>query len=156
MKLIIHLLLIMVLLMALGVLAGPSLSANGPDRVGDNLRWGHSTDGIQMSLSSGITGTVSKPSLWPPNHKMEEVTVNYAVTSCSSCALSVSSNEPVDGTGDGDTAPDWEVVNNHLVRLRAERSGSGDGRVYTITITCLNGLNSEVQTVQVVVPHDKK
>jgi subtilisin-like proprotein convertase family protein len=100
--------------------------------------------------------SVNKPSLWPPNHQMQEVTVNYAVTSCSSCTLSVSSNEPVDGTGDGDAAPDWEIVDNQHVRLRAERAGSSNDRIYTITITCLNGVNTDVKTVQVVVPHDKK
>ena len=26
----------------------------------------------------------------------------------------------IDGTGDGDTAPDWEVLDPHHVRLRAE------------------------------------
>src|SRR5689334_6007828 len=38
------------------------------------------------------------------------------------CALSVSSNEPTDGPGDGHTAPDWEVVDAHHVLLRAERA----------------------------------
>jgi hypothetical protein len=33
-----------------------------------------------------------------------------------------------------DTSPDWVVVDKHHVRLRAERAGSGSGRVYTVTI----------------------
>jgi hypothetical protein len=52
------------------------------------------------------------------------------------CALSVSSNEPVNGTGDGDTGPDWVVVNAHQVQLRAERAGGGSGRIYRITVSC--------------------
>lgn len=98
--------------------------------------------------------SVDKPSLWPPNHKMQDVMVNYTVDSCSYCTLSVSSNEPVNGTGDGDTAPDWEIVDNHKVRLRAERAGTGTGRIYTITITCLNGVNTDVETVEVHVDHN--
>jgi len=101
--------------------------------------------------------TVDKPSLWPPNHQMHNVAVNYNTgTPCSTCTLSVTSNEPVNGTGDGDTSPDWEVLSDHAVRLRAERSGGGGGRIYTITITCLNGHGTDTKTVQVVVPHNKK
>ena len=28
------------------------------------------------------------------------------------------------------------IVNERLVRLRAERAGTGSGRIYTITLTC--------------------
>jgi glycosidase len=104
-----------------------------------------------------ITGVgVDNPVLSPPNHKMMNVTVNYSsADNCGppNCTLSVSSNEPVNGLDDGDTAPDWEVVDSHHVRLRAERSGIGSGRVYTITITCTDGSgNSTSQTVTVTVP----
>ena len=110
---------------------------------------------------SGVS--VDKPSLWAPNHKMVDVMVSYTATdNCTpanaiACSLSVSSNEPENGTGDGDTAPDWVVADAHHVQLRAERAGTGDGRVYTITITCTDsGGNSSSQTVTVRVPHGKK
>lgn len=106
---------------------------------------------------SGVS--VDKPTLWPPNHKMVEVTVSYGATDpCSSpvCTLTVSSNEPVNGTGDGNTSPDWVVVDAHHVQLRAERSGNGDGRVYTITITCRDSAgNTASSTATVTVAHDK-
>ena len=44
-------------------------------------------------------------------------------------------DQPENGLGDGDTAPDWSVQQAGLafdVSVRAERSGLGDGRVYTI------------------------
>ena len=92
---------------------------------------------------------------------MVNVAVNYNVTdNCGpvTCALSVSSNEPINGTGDGDTAPDWEIVDAHHVRLRAERAGNGTGRIYTITITCRdsagNSSNKNVR-VQVQVPKSR-
>jgi hypothetical protein len=88
-----------------------------------------------------------------------EVTIDYTVTDpCpNTCVLTVASNEPINGTGDGNTSPDWEVIDAHHVRLRAERAGGGTGRVYTITITCTNDSNKEssIQTVTVLVPHDQ-
>ncbi len=109
--------------------------------------------------SPTITGVgVNRAVLRPPNHEMVNVTVNYTSTdNCGvvNCTLSVSSNEPVNGEDDGNTAPDWEIVDSHHVRLRAERSGGGNGRIYTITITCADGSgNSTSRTVTVTVPRN--
>ena len=98
--------------------------------------------------------SADKSSLSPPNHKMRDVTVNYDVEACASCTLSVGSSDPINGTGDGDTEPDWEIVDGHHVRLRAERAATGDGRIYTITITCENGINTDTETVEVHVAHN--
>ena len=64
-----------------------------------------------------IAGLGADPiSLWPPNHKMTTVAISYTVTdNCDalpaiSCGLAAASNEPVNGTGDGDTSPDWEIL----------------------------------------------
>jgi uncharacterized lipoprotein YddW (UPF0748 family) len=99
--------------------------------------------------------SVDKPELWPANHKMTTVRVSYTATdNCGTVetSLSVSSNEPVNRVDDGDTSPDWEIVNDHEVKLRAERSGTGTGRIYTITITATDGLNTSTATVLVQVP----
>ncbi len=94
--------------------------------------------------------------LWSPNHGMRNVTIAYDVAeNCpdGSCVLSVTSDEPVDGLGDGDTAPDWEILDTHRVRLRSERSGTGDGRVYTVSIDCTDAAgNSSTKSVEVHVP----
>lgn len=108
-----------------------------------------------------LMGTVS-PSLtelWPANHKMVGVALDYAVTdNCGEPAntLSVTSNEPVNGNGDGDTAPDWEIIDAHQVRLRAERDGGGAGRVYTVTVTSTDSAgNSSSRSVMVRVPKSR-
>lgn len=100
--------------------------------------------------------SVDKAVLSASNHKYVDVTLSYAARdSCGlvTTSVSVTSNEPVNGTGDGDTAPDWQVVDAHHVRLRAERAGSGNGRVYTVTITAtdMSG-NPTRRSVTVAVP----
>lgn len=114
---------------------------------------------VQPPQVSGAA--VSTSQLWPPDHRLTEVTVSYTTAdNCSlptaiSCSLAVTSNEPINGLGDGDQSPDWTIVDNHRVKLRAERSGTGTGRVYTITITCTDQAGrSSSQAVTVNVPHD--
>ena len=90
---------------------------------------------------------------------MVDVTVDYMATDncgADTCVLSVSSNEAIDGSGDGDTSPDWVIVDAHHVQLRAERAGAGGGRVYTITLTCADSANNRtVRTATVTVPHNQ-
>jgi hypothetical protein len=85
--------------------------------------------------------------LWPPNHKMTPVTVAISASDvCSptvTCKItSVTSNEPVNAPGSGNTAPDWQITGDRSVNLRAERSGSGNGRVYTLTVQCTDASNN--------------
>lgn len=107
-----------------------------------------------------ITDASVDPSeLWPPEHQMVGITVNYNVSdNCGplTCTLNVTSNEPINGTGDGDTAPDWEIVDAQHVRLRAERAGNGLGRIYTVTINCTDSAgNSTSKVVRVLVPRSQ-
>ena len=99
--------------------------------------------------------------LWPPNHEMVGVTVTVDAEDICDPApvcniVNVTSNEPIDGLGDGDTAPDWEIKGDLTVELRAERAGGGTGRVYTIHIECTDASgNTATATVEVTVPHDQ-
>jgi uncharacterized repeat protein (TIGR01451 family) len=107
-----------------------------------------------------IAGEKATPSaLWPPNHRMVDIRVDYTVIdNCGPIRidLDVASNEAIDATGDGHTSPDWEVVDEHHVRLRAERAGNQWGRLYTIAITATDSANQSVtQTVAVQVPHHR-
>ena len=99
-------------------------------------------------------------SLWPPNHKLKDVVISYDKTdNCPgviTCVLTVTSDEAVNGWGDGNTSPDWIVIDDHNVKLRAERSGRGDGRVYTVTTTCTDQAgNSSQSSTTVTVAHDQ-
>ena len=49
-----------------------------------------------------------------------------------------------------------QIVNDTTFQLRAERSGTGSGRIYTITCQATDAYgNSTVASVTVTVPHDK-
>ena len=48
----------------------------------------------------------------------------------------VSSNEPQNGLGDGDTPNDWMITGALSVQLRAERASGGAGRTYTVALRC--------------------
>ena len=94
------------------------------------------------TIAPAVTGVSASPeALGTPNHSMVTVTVPYSAADASGapvCSISVSSNEPTDGRGDGHTATDWQVLDAHTVLLRAERSGGGTGRIYTLTVSCID------------------
>jgi hypothetical protein len=97
---------------------------------------------VQDTTPPTIVSITATPSnLWPPNHQMVNVTVSVIATDLVDPApmshiISVSSNQPIDGTGDGDTAPDWLITGPLTLQLRAERAGGTAGvpRIYTITV----------------------
>ncbi len=109
-----------------------------------------------------ISSVVASPNvLWPPNHKMVPVIIDVITTDvCDdspSCEISsVTSNETINGLGDGNTEPDWMVTGPLALELRAERSGPGSGRVYTVEVTCSDASDNEASaSVEVLVPHDR-
>ena len=70
--------------------------------------------------------------------------------------VSVTSNEPDNGDDDGDTVNDIVIVDDFTFKLRAERSGTGAGRIYTITYMVTDACgNSSIATVTVTVPLSK-
>jgi hypothetical protein len=109
-----------------------------------------------------ITSVTATPAtLWPPDHAMRAVSLAAVATdncdvavACSSA--SASSSEPENGLGDGDTAPDAQLVGPFTAMLRAERSGSGNGRNYTITMACRDASgNSALGSTTVTVPNSR-
>ena len=68
--------------------------------------------------------------------------------------VSVVSNEPDNGLSDGDTAGDIKDAalgtDDRELMLRAERSGTGPGRVYTLTYAAHDAAGN-VGTAQVIV-----
>lgn len=119
--------------------------------------------GVEDTEGPTIHMAVSPTRIWSPNHKMVKVVSGaYATDACSSSnvfGITVTSNEPVNGPGDGNTAPDWNVVANsngtYDVWVRAERSGNRTGRIYTITARAVDSSgNVSTRTATVEVSHD--
>jgi hypothetical protein len=109
---------------------------------------------------------VSPSTLWPPDQKLVPVTASVTVTNSLSgpagfTLTSATSNEPDQGLGQGVRPNDIQGFilgqPSTALLLRAERSGRGNGRVYTLTYTGRDVAgNSAVCSATVTVPHDRK
>jgi len=116
------------------------------------------TDGANTAMTTRTVNVVNtsgpnltlKPAiqLWPPNHKYHTVTMRQMVASVSDgCSTSlninnvviekVTSDEPdnAPGDADGNTVNDIVIAADcRSVKLRSERDGTKNGRVYAITL----------------------
>jgi hypothetical protein len=116
-------------------------------------------DTIPPSLQVTLTPT----SIWPPNHRL--VRIDAVVTAADTCTpphvvlTSITSDQPDDGTGDGDTAGDIEDAQvdtlDRSFLVRAERSGGDkNGRTYTVTYTATDASGNKTNASATVhVPH---
>jgi uncharacterized delta-60 repeat protein len=108
-------------------------------------------------ISPVITNLSASPgSILFANHKLTDVEIKYNLAdNCStvSSALTITGNEPESGLDNNDIAGDWEVIDAHHVKLRAERASGGTGRIYTVTVTATDASgNKTAQMTTVTVP----
>ena len=103
--------------------------------------------------------------LWPPDHGMEAVSIEGVMDAddmyneITLDITGVTQDEAVNGTGDGDSAPDAVILHDmpaDHVMPRAERSGNGNGRVYEISFLASDGKESCRGSVTVSVPPNRK
>lgn len=111
-----------------------------------------------------ITLNGQTKTLWPPNHNYHTFNVTDFVTgvadNCGTAGINnvviaqVTSDESENGNGDGNTNNDIVIAANcKSVQLRAERQGSGNGRVYKILFRVRDAAgNTTTATGTVVVP----
>lgn len=112
-----------------------------------------------------ISMVVSPTTLTSKNHGMVKVASGISVSdACDSSphlTVVVSSNQPLNGKGDGNTSLDWIVVANpngtYDVYVRAEAAATGTGRIYTITATATDGSgNTSTRSQTVTVPRSQQ
>jgi hypothetical protein len=140
----------------------------------------NASDGAGNSGSCATTVTVvdttppvlaggNAGALWPPNHKYQTLSLsNCGITVTDACTgvislpaagaeiTCVSSDEPENAGGDGNTNQDIVIVDATTVQVRAEREGPLDGRVYRIGFTVKDAAgNTQTGTCLATVPHDQ-
>lgn len=102
------------------------------------------------ALSAKLTALPSV--LWPPDRRFDTISTRLKVANAVGrvrvSSVAVTSDEPATGHGDR-TSPDW-IVHGRTVKLRAERSEHGNGRVYTITYTVTDEAGNTAQAADTV------
>jgi hypothetical protein len=122
---------------------------------------GYVLDTVPPTLNLSLDWSV----LWPPNHQMREINATISVVDDTDPnptveLASIVSSEPDDGLGDGDTPNDIQDAvfgtDDRQFSLRAERSGTGDGRIYAVTYVARDAAgNTATAVATVTVPHDR-
>ena len=99
--------------------------------------------------------------IWPPNHRMVNIgTVSVSDIGDSAPVLEIEITHNEDphentGAGDGNHEPDWQIDEDGTVWIRAERNGTGEDRIYTITVYAEDASgNTAEESFIVTVPHD--
>lgn len=103
-----------------------------------------------------VSGAMADPSrFWPPNGKMFDVRVTN-VTDPDGDAVTVAITGILQDERVGKREPDATGVGTQLARIRAQRDGNGNGRVYTISFTATDSRGASSNgTVSVCIPHDQ-
>jgi hypothetical protein len=126
---------------------------------------GSSSASVTIDINSPpdcSTVTPNQSSLWPPNHALRTISLGGATDPdgdvVTLTVTAVTQDEALNGLGDGDTSPDAVLgPASNQVQLRAERSGTGDGRVYRVAFGGSDGRGGTCTgTVKVGVPHNQK
>jgi hypothetical protein len=140
------------------------LSASYDD---DKVVW-YENLGIEDTTPPEIIIGTETLTLWPANHKYESIHLSDFdieivddgddnVGFDDLLITSLSSDEEENGKGDGNTIDDMVLVDCQEVNLRKERSGNGNGRVYSINVAVTdNAGNTATATCYVTIPHNKK
>ena len=138
---------------------------------------------VEDTTPPEVACTTDLAALWPPNHQLVEIGIFIDATDACAApedlvllSVTISSNEPDNALGDGDTGGDVDGMDGYTsavdvtpsftfndltnsfegsLSLRAERDGAGTGRTYTIEAVVIDTwFNLASTSCVVVVPHE--
>ena len=115
---------------------------------------------VRDTIAPSVSASTRLQILWPPNHNLVNVGLKATVRDLCDpspvIAVSVFGDEDdEEKTGDGHHAPDARNIALGSLRLRSERKGNADGRVYLVVVTATDASNNVgFHAVAVAVPHD--
>jgi hypothetical protein len=115
---------------------------------------------VHDTVPPNLTSSVATASLWPPNHDLVNVGLSVAVSDNSGDPVTTqvfvfSDEDDVTGGG-GEMSPDAKNIAPGTLRLRSERDGGSDGRVYLIVVVATDSSNNVSRNcLTVVVPHSQ-
>jgi hypothetical protein len=130
-----------------------TVMCSAADAAGNPVAGSFTVTVVDTTPPSIVSVTASPSSVWPPNKQMIPVALWVTATdpvSAASCQLvSITGN-------DGATAADWLITGPRTASVRADRSGGGQGRTYTLTVRCTDAAgNGSSSSAIVFVPHDQ-
>jgi uncharacterized repeat protein (TIGR01451 family) len=134
-----------------------TIAGNQSDPNGGN---NSSTVTTSVNHNPVCSGASAGPDLWPPNHKWVWSSIT-GVTDPDGNPVSIAitgiwQDEPTNGLGDGDTAIDGQIGSGNSFAVRAERSGTADGRVYHVLFSASDGAGGSCTgSATIGVPHDQ-
>ena len=108
------------------------------------------------------TAAAARVDIWPPNRNERDVTITGVTDpdggTPSIRFTSILQDEPTDSEGQGNTKQDAGIESSGArAWVRAERTGTGDGRVYVIAFIATDGHDASCSgTVTVGVSHDQR
>jgi hypothetical protein len=116
---------------------------------------------VQDTTAPAVQVSLGRTELWPANHNFVNVGLDASIVEACDAnpavVVKVFGNEDdEEPTGDGKFSPDAAGIALKTLRLRSERKGDADGRVYLVVVKATDASgNAGVDCATVVVPHDQ-
>ena len=138
-------------------------------RVADGINEAVEKDLVMLvhdTTPPSLVPVISTDVLWPPNRAMVAIEIDTHAMDNSGGDVTlyaeVSSNEAVEGPEEEDLSPDWTkpVIEQKsaiiYLELRAERSSTGEGRIYTVLIRAGDESDNQAEVaIDIRVPLEK-